>query len=62
MNSSVHVADTYISSVHVIKHICIPNLTSEDDRAEKTFRKGISLSMKHNISAVVLLSPVSEEV
>lgn len=40
MNSSVRMADTYISSVAVIKHICIPNLTSEDDGAEKSIKKG----------------------
>jgi len=40
VNPSVRVADTYISSVPVIKHICIPNLTSEDNRAEKNIQKG----------------------
>lgn len=32
MNPSVLVADTYVSNVPAVKHICIPTLTSEDDR------------------------------
>lgn len=41
MNALVHMADMYISSIPVIEYIFVPNLTSEDDRTEETFKKGI---------------------